>query len=105
MAPTTLLPPTVSAFDTSDGTVLDLTVVGILDERTGAALLDAVEDAADAGWHRIEVDLRDVTAHTAQGVDAVSRLFRTGPRLPAGIGFSVSAGPSREALLASLALT
>ena len=87
----------------TENQVLDLTVAGVLDERAGSALLFAVADAADAGWRRIEVDLRDVTAHTEQGAAAISRLCRTGSRLPRGIGFSVASGPSREALLASLA--
>jgi hypothetical protein len=105
MAPTTLLPPTAATRETPDGSVLDLTVVGVLDERTGTALLSAVDDAAEAGWHRIELDLREVTAHSAQGSAAVARLLRTGSRLPRGIGFSVEAGPSREALLDALAQT
>jgi hypothetical protein len=108
MAPTTLLPPalippTATTRETQDGAVLDLTVVGVLDERTGTALLSAVDDAAAAGWQRIEVDLREVTAHTDQGAAAISRLCRAGSRLPLGIGFSVEAGPSREALLDALA--
>ncbi len=95
--------PPASADLDDENLVLDLTVVGLLDDRTGDALLAAVVDAAEAGWHRVEIDLRDVTAHTAQGTAAISRLCRTGSRLPRGIGFSVESGPSRDALLASLA--
>lgn len=83
--------------------VLDLTVAGILDEVAGRALLRAVADAADHGTYRVQVDLRSVSAHTSQGTAAVTKLCRTGARLPGGIGFSVVSGPSRQALLASLA--
>lgn len=85
------------------GPVLDLTVAGILDEEAGRALLFAVTEASEQGWHRVEIDLREVTAHTSQGAAAVAKLCRTGSLLPAGIGFSVAAGASRAALLASLA--
>lgn len=108
MASTTLLPPdaataAVDLPDTSAGPVLDLTIAGLLDERAGRALLQAVDRAAAEGWHRVEVDLREVVGHTAEGVAAVATLCRRGSHLPAGIGFSVASGPSRAALLAALA--
>jgi hypothetical protein len=105
MAPTTLSPPPAGRVATTDapsGPALELTVAGLLDEDAGRALLGAVDDATD-GWWRVEVDLRSVSGHTSQGVAAVTKLCRTGSLLPGGIGFSVSAGASRAALLASLA--
>jgi hypothetical protein len=96
-------PGTTLSRPPTDGPVLDLTVAGILDETAGRALLRAVDEANDTGAHRVQVDLRAVSAHTSQGVAAVTKLCRTGSRLPGGIGFSVTSGPSRSALLASLA--
>ncbi len=115
MAPTTLIPRNTSppnarsrarapfASDTTAGPVLELTVAGLLDENAGRALLGAVDAATTDGWWRVEVDLRSVSGHTTHGVAAVTKLCRTGSLLPGGIGFSVTAGPSRAALLASLA--
>ena len=116
MAPTTLIPRgtatdartarsarTRARSGTAGGPVLELTVAGLLDEDAGRALLGAVDDATTDGWWRVEVDLRSVSGHTGHGVAAVTKLCRTGSLLPGGIGFSVTAGPSRTALLASLA--
>lgn len=94
---------TTTTLSRPDQSVLDLAVAGILDEQAGRALLRAVAEATDAGWHRVEVDLRLVSAHTSLGTAAVTKLCRTGSRLPGGIGFSVASGPSQRALLASLA--
>lgn len=91
------------AAEAVDERVLNLTVAGVLDEAAGCALLRAVAEATDTGWDRVQVDLREVSAHTAQGTAAVTKLCRTGSRLPHGIGFSVTDGPSRQALLVSLA--
>jgi hypothetical protein len=101
---TTTLPRPSSAEAPETGPVLDLVVAGILDEQAGRSLLGAVAAATDeGGWHRVEIDLRAVSAHTSQGTAAVTKLCRTGSLLPGGIGFSVVPGPSRAALLASLA--
>lgn len=104
--PTLSRPRTGSAaqpLEAASGPVLELTVAGILDEEAGRALLRAVAEAATDGWWRVEVDLRSVSAHTSLGTASVTKLCRTGSLLPGGIGFSVTAGASREALLAALA--
>jgi hypothetical protein len=79
---------------------LTISVDGALDRRNGRLLMQATDAAV--GCSRITVDLSRIDRFTEAGVEAAIRCCRTASDLPQGVSFVVSAGPSRDALLAIL---
>jgi len=78
-----------------------LSIEGELDHDTASALVDTVADAVTSNPHRIDVDLRQLTAFASPGAAALGRCRDLCASLPAGLHFRTETGPGQNALLAA----
>ena len=79
-------------------------VTGDLDAANGRDLADACSRVLRSGPSRLDVDLRKVTAYTAEGAAALSECVRLGRHLVDGVNIQVCTDGGRRALLESMAL-
>jgi anti-anti-sigma regulatory factor len=86
-----------------DGEAVVLELTSTLDERLGAALVDAVESAVAAAPIKVEIDLRELRSWTAEGAQALVRCRELCRNIPDGLHYRTGRGPGQEALLAAYA--
>ena len=79
-------------------------VTGELDEANGRDLTEACTRVLRDRPSRLDVDLRKVTAYTAEGAAALSECVRLGRHLIDGVNIQVCTEGGRRALLESMAL-
>ena len=85
-------------YQDDDGHVT-LSIAGVLDGATGAALLEALEHELRSSPNRIDVELCRVDAFDADGVRALGRCRELCANVPAGLHFRMEGGPGQQALL------
>ncbi len=83
-----------------DGIVL-LTLSGHLDAAVGVAVGVAAEGALGLEARRLDIDLRQVTSFTVEGVSALGACRLRAVGLREGLHYRTGRGPGREALLAA----
>jgi STAS domain len=76
-----------------------LSIAGVLDGATGAALLEALEHELLASPNRIDVELCGVDSFDADGVRALGRCRELCANVSAGLHFRMAGGPGQQALL------
>lgn len=87
----------------TEGAAVVLGLSDTLDALLARALVAAVE-AAVASWpERIEIDLCELTAWTAEGAEALVRCRELCRDLPDGLHYRLGRGPGQAALLAAYA--
>jgi hypothetical protein len=86
---------------TTEGGVAVLNVWGCLDAEVGAAVRAAAAGAASQQARRLDIDLRQVLAFTAEGAVALRDCREAGAGLQEGLHYRTGRGPGREALLAA----
>lgn len=72
-----------------------------LDAATGSALVAAAESAVVAVPERVDIDLQQLQAWTAEGVTSLVRCREICRDLPGGLHYRTGRGPGRDALLAA----
>jgi hypothetical protein len=85
----------------SDGTAVVLELSDALDPVVGRVLVDAVTSAVATGPERVDIDLRQLSSWTREGVKALVRCREICHGLPDGLHYRTGRGPGREALLAA----
>ena len=83
------------------GSTIVLALGHELDERAGAALVEAAEAALQCEPERIDIDLRNLVTWTADGVRALVRCREVCTSLLGGLHYRTGRGPGRDALLAA----
>jgi hypothetical protein len=85
-----------------DGVVV-IAVSGCLDAEVGAALVRAAREAAGDGTTRVDIDLQQLEAYTAEGAASLVACRTVGDGLADGLHYRTGPGAGRDALLAAYA--
>lgn len=88
---------------TTEGDVAVLNVWGCLDTEVGEAVRAAAQNAVRERARRLDIDLRQVVAFTAEGAIALRDCRVDGAELQEGLHYRTGRGPGRQALLAAYA--
>ena len=88
---------------TTEGDVAVLNVWGCLDTEVGEAVRAAAQNAVRERARRLDIDLRQVVAFTAEGAVALRDCRVDGAELQEGLHYRTGRGPGRQALLAAYA--
>jgi hypothetical protein len=85
----------------TSGTTVVLAVCRCLDAGAGQALTAAASAAVEAGAQRIDVDLQELAAFTADGTASLVACRDIASAIPEGLHYRTGRGPGRDALLAA----
>lgn len=86
-----------------EGALVTITIRGRLDANAGVELLAAIQDEAESGPSRIDVDLQGVEDWTPEGARALRRARRLARVVDEGLHYRCAQGAGHGALLEAFA--